>query len=174
MRKVILDAENRVVALLPEDAEEGFPAPLTISVGCTLDPQTGDFLPPPPPPIHPPTAADVNAERDRRLVLPFAFSGKMYDRDPRSLDRITGAATLAGFALAAGAEPLDFQWHGGTEPFAWIANDNSITVMDAATTFAFGREAAAVETRIVFAARALKDMPVIPEDYAADHWWPTT
>jgi hypothetical protein len=115
---------------------------------------------------------DVNAERDRRLVMPFMFQGKPYDRDPRSMDRITGAATLAGFAIGAGAGPGNLFWHGGTDPFAWIANDNTVTLMDAPTTFALGQAAAAVETRIVFAARAIKNLAVIPDDFAADYRWP--
>lgn len=163
---VLVDPEN-----VPEWLAESPWAGPTVSIGCTYVPETDTYLPPPPPPAYQPTSADVNAERDRRLVLPFTFGGKLYDRDPRSLDRITGAATLAGFAMGAGAGPGNLFWHGGTEPFAWIANDNTITTMDAPTTFAFGQAAAAVETQLVFAARALKDMNPIPADYTDDVYW---
>lgn len=127
------------------------------------------YVPPPPQPI---TASEVNAERNRRLRAPFTFAGHAFDRDPTSLQRITGAATLAGFAMAAGAQAGNLFWHGGESPFAWIAADNSIVTMDAPTCFAFGQEAAAVETRLIFAARAVKAMDPIPADYADDIHWP--
>lgn len=95
----------------------------------------------------------------------------LWQRDRISLQRITGAATLAGFAVAAGAQPGDFLWHGGSEPFGWIAADNEVVTMDAQTVFAFGQAAAAVETRLIFAARALREMDPIPEDFRDDRWW---
>lgn len=116
--------------------------------------------------------AQVNAERDRRLQADFEFQGVMYQRDQISLARITGAATLAGFAVGAGAPAGFYRWHNGPTDFSWIASDNSLTVMDAPTCFAFGQEAAAVETRIVFAAKALRDMDTIPDDVTDDAWWP--
>ena len=116
----------------------------------------------------------VKAERDRRLAADFAFMGKLYQRDPASLSRITGAATLAGFAMGAGAQPGDYRWHGGSSDFAWIASDDSLTLMDAQTAFAFGQLAANVETRIIFAAKALREMNPIPADYTDDRYWPDT
>jgi hypothetical protein len=114
----------------------------------------------------------INAERDRRLNAPFAFAGKLFDRDPTSVARINGASTLAGFALGAGAAPGDLRWHGGEADFVWIAADNSLVPMDAPTTFAFGREAASVESRLIFAAKQLREMDPPPADFAADKWWP--
>ena len=119
-----------------------------------------------------PKPDQVNRERDRRLAADFEFQGKMYQRDDKSIQRITGAATLAGFAVAQGAQPEDYNWHGGDQPFAWIASDNSLNLMDAQTAFAFGAECANVETRIVFAAKALREMDPIPHDYADDRHWP--
>ena len=116
----------------------------------------------------------VKRERDRRLSADFAFQGKLYQRDPASLARITGAATLAGFATGAGAQPGDYRWHGGETDFAWIASDDSLTLMDAQTAFAFGQLAANVETRIIFAAKALREMNPIPADYTDDRYWPDT
>lgn len=127
------------------------------------------YVAPPPPPV---TADAVNAERDRRLVAPFTFQGHSYDRGAQSLQRITGAATLAGFAMAAGAQAGNYLWHGGQSPFSWITAANDLVQMDAPTAFAFGQEAAAVETRIIFAAFALKQMNPIPEDFADDGYWP--
>lgn len=116
--------------------------------------------------------AGIDAERDRRLTADFLFMGKMYQRDPESVKRIGFAATLAGFAMGAGAQPSDLFWHGDENPFVWIASDNSLTPMDAQTTLAFGQAAAAVETRLIFAAKALRDANPIPEDYTDDKWWP--
>ena len=114
----------------------------------------------------------VNAERDRRLQADFEFQGVMYQRDTVSLARITGAATLAGFAVAAGSPPGNLRWANPAQDFAWIASDNSITLMDAQTAFAFGQAAAAVETAMVFAAKSLREMDPIPADFADDGYWP--
>lgn len=123
----------------------------------------------PDPPAPP---ADVNAERDRRLSGTFVFMGERFDCDAKSLQRITGAATLAGFAIASGAQAGNLMWHGGSQPFGWISADNQIIPMDAPTTFAFGQAAATNESAHITAARALKDASPIPADYTADKWWP--
>lgn len=119
----------------------------------------------------PVTAMDVNAERDRRLTACFAFQGEIFDRNAQSLARITGAATLAGFAVMAGAQAGDLLWHGGATPFSWITATNTVVQMDAQTAFAFGKAAAAVETRLIFKAYALKLMSPIPEDYQNESYW---
>lgn len=118
-----------------------------------------------------PSTDEVNAERNRRIVTAFVFDGKPYDNDEVSKQRITGAATLAGFAMAAGKQPGDLLWHGGTAPFTWIAADNTLTTMDAPTCFRFGQQCAAHETRMIFFARALKETRPIPADYKADKYW---
>ena len=118
-----------------------------------------------------PTAADVNLERDRRIRAGFMFAGTPFDYDDSSQKRITGAATLAGFAAAAGAQPGDLRWHGGDGDFVWIAQDNSLVPMDAPTCFTFGQAAAAWESANVFAAKAIKDSG-IPANYADDALWP--
>lgn len=114
----------------------------------------------------------VMAERNRRMRGTFPFNGHVFDCDEGSLQRITGAAALAGFAIGQGAQPGNLFWHGGSTPFAWISAANVIVTMDAHTTFAFGQAAAANETAHVFAARALKDMDPIPENFTDDQWWP--
>ena len=119
-----------------------------------------------------PTAEAVNAERDCRLVADFTFRSRKFQRDPRSLSRITGAATLAGFALGAGAQPGNLRWANPERDFVWIASDNSLMPMDAETCFEFGQAAASVETTIVFTAKMLREMDPIPADYQDDKWWP--
>lgn len=119
-----------------------------------------------------PVAADVDAERDRRMRSTFHFNGKDFDCDPVSLQRIIGSASLAGFFMASGGTATDVRWHGGADPFVWIAADNSIVTMDAQTVFAFGQAAAANEAAHIFAARTLKDMSPIPVDFRDNSYWP--
>lgn len=120
----------------------------------------------------PPSASEVNAERDRRIAAGFTYRGKHFAFDANSKQRVTGAATLAGFALAQGAQAGNFHWHGGSDPFVWIADDNSLVLMDAPTCFGFGQAAAAHETAHIFAARQIKDSGPIPSDFADDPRWP--
>jgi len=115
---------------------------------------------------------DIKQERDRRLPLDFDFQGVMYQRDPESIARISGAGTLALGAMVNGAQVGDLFWHGRETPFAWIASDDSLVTMDAQTCFAFGQAAAARETEIVFAAKALREMGPIPSDFTEDTYWP--
>jgi hypothetical protein len=93
--------------------------------------------------------------------------------DNESKARIIGAATLAGFAMAAGAAAGNYRWHGGTSDFVWIADDNSLNLMDAPTCFAFGQAAASWETKCIFAARAIKSTSPIPTDYTNNSYWPS-
>ena len=117
--------------------------------------------------------AAVNAERDRRMTATFTFAGKPYDCDQASLARITGAASLAGFAMVAGAIAGNLRWHGGDADFTWIAADNTLTTMDAQTCFAFGQAAANNQSAHIFAGAAIKDTDPIPADYATNEdYWP--
>jgi hypothetical protein len=118
------------------------------------------------------TLRSIDNERDKRIATRFSFSGKAYDFDTASKARITGMATLAGFAIGAGIQPGNMRWHGGDSDFAWIASDNGFVPMDAHICFSFGQAAAAHELAHIFAARALKDMEVIPNDYTDDQYWP--
>jgi len=114
----------------------------------------------------------IQQERDRRLKADFEFNGVMFQRDPESLARITGAATLAGFAIAAGAEIGNLRWANPVRDFGWIASDDTVVPMDAQTCFSFGQAAAERETSIIFAAKTLREMNPIPSDYTDDSYWP--
>ncbi len=119
-----------------------------------------------------PTTADVNRERDTRIQSGFTFAGKDYDFDDQSKANISGAALNAFMAIVAGAQVADLRWHLGANDFAWIAQDNTLTTMDAQTVVAFGQAAASHETAHIFAARALKEANPIPTDYVDDAYWP--
>lgn len=114
----------------------------------------------------------INGYRDARIARGFAFQNKMYDSRSEDQKRISGAAQLAFMAIVAGAQPNDYLWAGGNEPFGWIAQDNTITLMDAQTVVEFGKVAAEWERAHIFAARELKNMNIIPENYKDDEWWP--
>lgn len=123
-------------------------------------------------PSPPPSSADVDAERDRRIANGFTFGGKLYQSRPEDRENIAGASVAALAAMGNGALPGDYRWHGGDSDFVWIAADNSLTLMDAQTMFAFGQAAMAHKQAHIFAARALKDAEPIPADYADNIHWP--
>lgn len=114
----------------------------------------------------------INAERDRRIEASFTFRGKPFDFDPDSVANIAGAGALAGIAAAMGAIAGDLRWAGPDRDFSWLAADNAPVPMDAPTCFAFARAAMRHKQANIFAARAIKDMDPIPEDYTADKYWP--
>lgn len=127
---------------------------------------------PEPAPVPPVTSDQVNAERDRRIESNFIFNGIPFDFDSLSKQRVTGAATLAKFAVMAGAQPGNLRWLNPNEDFTWIAGDNTEVPMDAQICSAFGDAAALHDQAHVFAARVLKDMETIPQDYTDDKYWP--
>lgn len=114
----------------------------------------------------------INAERDRRIQEGFLFQGNLYQFREQDRARITGAATLAGFARGQGAAAGNYFWHGGTNPFSWILADNSVVQLDAPTTFALGQAAAHHESVHVFAAKVLKEMTPDSVDPTEDQHWP--
>lgn len=117
------------------------------------------------------TSDQVDAERDRRIAAGFIFQGKLYQSRPEDRENMAGASIAALAAMGNGALPNDFRWHGGDSDFVWIAEDNSLTPMDAQTMFALGQTAMAHKQALIFKARALKNMDPIPADYADDKWW---
>lgn len=130
-----------------------------------------EYVAPEPEP-EPITSDDVDAERDRRISDGFSFGGVRYQARAEDRENIAGAATAALAAIIAGAQEGDFRWHGGESDFVWIAEDNSLVAMDAHTVLAFGQAAMSHKQAHIFAARALKDMDPIPEDYIDDAYWP--
>jgi hypothetical protein len=113
----------------------------------------------------------INNHRDSRISYGFYFEDKVYDSRPEDQKRISGAAQLAFMAIVAGAQPGDYMW-AGADPFGWIAQDNTVVLMDAQTVVEFGKAAAEWERKHIFAARNLKNMETVPENYKDDQWWP--
>lgn len=115
----------------------------------------------------------IDVERNRRIRLGFSFEGKPYDYDEGSQARIAGASTAALSARIAGSQPGDLRWRWGDRDFVWIAADNSLTPMDAHKCFDFGEAALDHEAAHIFAAKTLKNMDDLPEDWKSDLYWPT-
>lgn len=166
--KYAIIQDNKVIniATADEPLSENWIEAGSAKIGDTWDGQS--FIPQ----TRTITAEDVSKERDRRLKADFEFNGKMFQRDDKSLDRITGAATLAGFAIGNGAQPGDLRWANPDRDFGWIASDDTVVPMDAQTCFQFGQVAASIETSIVFAAKSLREMNPIPENFTDDKYWP--
>ena len=120
------------------------------------------------------TLDSITNHRDGLIADGFWFANTKFDSRPEDQKRISGAALLAFMAASQGAQANNYLWHGGTEPFSWIAQDNTIVQMDAQTVISFGQTAAEHERAHIFAARALKDMEPIPEDWANTAYWPAS
>lgn len=125
-----------------------------------------------PPEPNPVTTDQVDLERDRRIDGGMLFNGVRFQTRPQDRENVAGASIMALAAMVQGAQPGDYRWHGGASDFVWIGEDNGLTPFDAATFFAFGQAMAAHKSALIFAARAIKDMSPIPQDYAADGYWP--
>lgn len=122
------------------------------------------------PPLN--ASALVDAERDRRIDVGIEFQGVVFQGRATDRENITGAAQLAFMAVVGGAKAGDLRWSDPDQDFTWIATDNSLVPMDAPTVVEFGKVAAARKQSFIYAGRQLKDMEVIPRDFADDKWWP--
>ena len=60
---------------------------------------------------------------------------------------------------------------GQRGPLSWITSDNTELYLTPMMAIDMGQEAAAIESRLVFAAKTLKQMDPIPADYSDDVWW---
>lgn len=120
----------------------------------------------------PVTTEDIEREKARRATL-FTFNGVVFDfvDNKGSESNIQGAYSLAFSAIIQGKQAGDLRWADPTSDFGWIAHDNSIVAMDAPTVIEFGKAAAAYKSKLIFRARALKNMNPIPTDFASDSYW---
>lgn len=164
------DLDDDAIAGLPEGTVE---CPVKPGADYTLDPETMIWAHTPPPP----TAAMVDAERDRRIAAGFVFDGVTYQSRAADRENIAGAKSAASDAIALGAAVGDLAWQQLLDPtapseFAWIAADNTLHAMDAQTVVQLGYAALRHKQALIFSARALKDMDPIPADFADDSYWP--
>ncbi|WP_065945736.1 DUF4376 domain-containing protein [Pseudomonas sp. 24 R 17] len=120
----------------------------------------------------PPTREQIDAERDRRIDAGVTFDGVLYQSKTTDRENIAGAAQMAFMAVVAGVQPGDLRWSNPDQDFAWICAENTLVPMDAQTVVEFGRTAALRKSELIYAGRALKDLPEIPENFTDDVWWP--
>lgn len=118
------------------------------------------------------TGSQVDAERDRRIDAGVTFNGVRYQSKTTDRENIAGAAQMAFMAVVAGVQPGDLRWSTPDQDFAWICAENTLVPMDAQTVVEFGRAAALRKSELIYAGRALKDLPEIPENFTDDVWWP--
>lgn len=124
--------------------------------------------------VAPPvTSSQVNVERDRRMEA-FSFGGKIFGlrMEKGELANVSGAGTLSLAAIVNGAQPGNLRWANPNADFGWIGEDNTLMPMDAQTAWAFASAAAAHRQKVIFAARAIKDMSPIPADFRDNKYWP--
>lgn len=113
----------------------------------------------------------VDSERDRRLYAGVTFEGNTYDSDAVSRQNVSDAGRLAFMSVMGGSLAGDLRWATPDQDFAWISASNAKVLMDAPTMVNLSRAMVASKNNLTMAARALKDMAVIPADYADDKWW---
>jgi len=124
------------------------PAPDVDPAEWRADPETGtaEFVDKP---VQP---DEVDAERDRRIEEGVEFNGHVFEIDARSLSAIVNVVTTG-------------------QPYTWITMDNqqvALSVEDLRTLHSTAFQQVSILT---LAARALKDLPVIPENYKDDDHW---
>lgn len=88
----------------------------------------------------------IKVARDAALAGGMAFDGSMFDSDPVSISRITGAAMLAMMAVSA-ATPYKV---------TWVLADNTTRELDAAETMALGAAAGAHVQAVIDQGQALR------------------
>lgn len=160
--------EGRSVVVLPE----GSP----VSAGWTY--KSGTFQPPPVSPPDPNViAALVDAERDRRIAAGFTYQGERFQSRPQDQDNIRDAYLRALATIGRGEGQMgDVMWYGASQPFGWIAEDNSVMALDAPGMVDLGNALGDRKKNLTFAGFAIKERlrlgEVIP-DITADALWPT-
>lgn len=131
-----------------------------------------EYVPPEPEP-EPITSNTIDFERDQRIEHNFTFANTAFQLDNISQQRIIAMGADARFAVLGGAQENNYRWADPDNDFGWIATDNSIMLMDAQTMVAFSDAAKLWVSKHIFAARAIKDMDPLPENYKDNMYWPS-
>lgn len=113
----------------------------------------------------------INQERDRRISAGFIWNGNKFQSDADSMSNISGAATSAIAFILSGGDVSSYRWSSSEFDFVWITADNNTVRMNAIDTINFGNAAKEHKAKMIFAARTLKNMESIPEDYEDNKWW---
>lgn len=160
----------------PRNIETLWTSEQLAAIGLELVP-----IPTPPPLTHEQKKALVDEEWSRRVFGGFTFAGEEYHSDRDSIDNITGAQSLAQYAMDNGVQAGNRYWHledpanppEGAAEFAWKSRSNGMIPMDAPTMVALAKALFAWKHAHFLAARSLKDTPGgIPADYTSDIYWP--
>jgi hypothetical protein len=118
----------------------------------------------------------VTAKRDAIIDGGITFKGTVFQTRPTDRENIQGAFSLAFAAtVTGGGAPKDLRWASADQDFGWIAEDNSVVLMDAPTVLDFGRAAAAFKQACTFYARGLKnaiDAAADPSVIDIEAGWP--
>lgn len=113
----------------------------------------------------------ITEELNKRLKQPISFHEKEFQADQNSISRIDSVAAVALQALLSGVDQNSYRWYDTDKDFEWIASDNSRVRMTAGEFLEFSRAIAVRNSNLVLAARALKDLPELPDDYHDDSYW---
>lgn len=114
---------------------------------------------------------EINKERDTRISGGFEWNGHVFQSDSTSYENIMSVANSATAAILTGTDQDDVNWTGEETPFTWIAKNNTFVEMSPKAVIEFARAATLHKSSHFLAARNLKNMEIIPEDYTDDKWW---
>jgi hypothetical protein len=120
------------------------------------------------------TAAEVDAERDKRIASGFIFNGNKFQSRPNDLQNIQGAVSAANVAVISGAQVGNNNWADPSTPFAWLNASNQPIVMDAHTFGQLGMAVMAHKSFFIWKGREIKDALLAgnpPADVTNDAIW---
>ncbi len=101
--------------------------------------------------------AAIDARRDLLTDAGFTFNGVAYQSAAEDRANIAGAAQGAALWLMSGGDKNTLRWSDPAQDFLWIATDNSLTPMSAATMTAFFQAGVKFKAALIFYAKSLKD-----------------
>ncbi|MCP1290752.1 DUF4376 domain-containing protein [Chromobacterium sp. S0633] len=107
--------------------------------------------------------ARITAERDRLEAAGFPYLGKVFDSDPRSVQRITSAALAAQSAKAIGV-PFEISWDAADNSVMKLDADGALGLPIALATYVAGLYTTARELK------ALIDQAATVETAEAIRW----
>ncbi len=114
---------------------------------------------------------NITRKRDELTSAGIDFAGKRMQTRPEDRENIAGASTMALGAMIQGAQSGDYRWADPDHDFEWIAEDNSVIKLDAQTMFAFGSAVAAMKSKYITIASAMKKIEPLPQNYEDPSWW---